>query len=343
MSSFEEFIGNLGPKLSKDLMIANQVKTEIYPTASLQLNKALGGGIGGNRLTLIFGNYSAGKTMLVLQTIAGLQKQGKVCGFIDVEKTFDPKHAESLGVDTTQLVVAQVTLASQVEEVATAWIKAGIDFVAVDSISALFEDVFLDKKTHEMKGFEDRGQIGAKSVAIKRLIKGLMYAMTDKECAIVLISQTTTEIGQTYVKQVAEGGKAPGFFSTQIIKLMSSENDAKQIKKSIKVGNVFVEQNVGRTVEATVVKNKLTGHQSVACSYDIYYRGDQVGIDNVAELVDMATEQEIIKKAGAWFTYDESRGFKWQGRKSMLDEIKNNQELFDEIQKELDLVFVGDE
>lgn len=339
MSSFQDFVNNLGPKLSKDLVTADQITTEVYPTASLQLNQALGGGIGGDRLTLIFGNYSSGKSMLVLQTIAGLQKQGKVCGFIDVEKTFDPKHAESLGVDTSELIVAQVTLASQVEEVATSWIKAGMDFIAVDSISALFEDVFIDKKTQEMKGFEDRGQIGAKSVAIKRLIKGIMFAMTDTNCAVVLISQTTTEIGQTYVKQVAEGGKAPGFFSTQIVKLISSENDQKQIKQSVPVGNVLVEQNVGRRVNATVVKNKLNGKQSTTCSYDIYYRGDQIGIDNVAELVDMATEQQIIKKAGAWFTYDEMRGFKWQGRKSMLDEIKSNEPLYQEIKEELDLVF----
>jgi recombination protein RecA len=343
MSSFQDFLGNLGPKLAKETQTGDQIHTEIYPTASLTLNEALGGGIGGNRLTLVFGNFSAGKTMLVLQTIGVLQKLGKVCGFVDVEGSYDPVYAESLGVNTSELVVSQVRLASQIEKVCVTWIEAGINFIGIDSISAMMGDALLDKKTGEMKDYEDRGQIGNHSVAVKRLIKGLMYSMTGTDCAVVLISQTTTEIGQTYVKQIAEGGKAPGFFSTQVIKLTSSDNDDKQIKGKVKKGSVMVEQPIGRHVEAKVTKNKLNGKQSTTCKYDIYYGGPFRGIDNVGEIIDMAIEQEVITTSGAWAYYkkDTPDHKQWNGRPKLIQAMREDTELFELVKKEYEAVVNG--
>lgn len=334
MTAFENVLANLGPKTAKAIKRGNQVSTVTYPTASLTLNQALGGGIGGNRMTLLHGNYSAGKTMLVLQTIGVLQKLGVVCAFVDVEGTFDPLHAERLGVNTDELLVVQVRLASQVEAAAVALIQAGVGFIAVDSISTMMVDVFI--KDGEMKGYEDRGQIGADAKGIKRMIKGLLYAMTGTECSLVLISQTTTEIGQTYVKQIAEGGKAPGFYSTQIIKLTSSDNDKEQIKGEVRRGSVMVEQPIGRKVEAKVTKNKLNGSQSTSCKYDIYYGGPFLGIDNVKELIDLATEQEVITKSGSWFYYHKGQEdeVSWQGNPSMVKAIRADDELFAKIKAE---------
>ncbi|QLF83337.1 RecA-like DNA recombinase [Rhodococcus phage NiceHouse] len=336
--SFEDFKANLGPKLSKNLQTASSIETVYFPTGSLQLNHQLGGGIGGGRITLIYGNFSAGKTMLVLQTIAALQAIGKVCGFIDIEKSLSREYAEALGVNVDELVVSQVVLASQVEDTIKEWIKAGIDFVAVDSISVMMPDAFTDKKSGELNGYQDRGQIGANSVAIKRLIKGIQFSMTDKNCAVVLISQTTTEIGQTYVKQIAEGGKAPGFYSSVIIKLTSSDNDAKQIKGLVPMGSVMVEEPIGRHVEATITKNKLNGRQSRKCEYDIYYGGPKIGIDNDAELIDLAVDYEIIDKGGAWFNYGD---LKIQGREKLITHLREDRELFKEIKDKLEKEMYG--
>lgn len=336
--SFEDFKANLNPKIAKQMKMASELDTVIYPTASLTLNHALGGGIGGSRFTLLFGNYSSGKTMLVLQTIAKLQKEGKVCGFIDAEKSLSKEYAEKLGVNTDELVVAQVTLASQIEETMVAWIKAGIDFIALDSMSMMMPDAFTDKKTQELNGYVDRGQIGADSRAVKRLIKGLQYAMTNNDCAVVLISHTTTEIGQTYVKQIAEGGKAPGFYSSVIIKLMSSEHDNEQIKGLIPRGSLLVEEPIGRKVTATVIKNKVTGQQSRKCEYDIYYAGDRIGIDNEAEIVDLAVDYDLIQKGGAWFNYGD---LKIQGRAKLIETLRENKELFAEIKEKLDKEMYG--
>lgn len=338
--SFEDFKANLGPKLAKNLLTASTIETVYLPTGSLQLNEKLGGGIGGGRITLIYGNYSAGKTMLVLQTIAALQAIGKVCGFIDVEKSLSRQYAEDLGVNVDELVVAQVVLASQVEATAKEWISAGIDFVGIDSIGVMMPDVFTDKKTGELNDYTDRGQIGADSKSIKRLIKGLQYAMTGTDCAVVLISQTTTEIGQTYVKQIAEGGKAPGFYSSVIIKLISSDRDDQQIKGFVKRGNVEIEQPIGRHVEATITKNKVNGRQSLKCTYDIYYGGPKIGIDNDAELIDLAVDYDVIEKSGSWFKYGDGK-ISVQGRPSLIELLREDRELFGEVKEKLEEEMYG--
>lgn len=332
-AGFEAFKANLGPKTAKNLQTASSINTIIYPTGSLQINHCLGGGIGGGRITLIFGNYSAGKTMLVLQTIAALQAIGKVCGFIDVEKSLSREYAESLGVNVDELVVSQVVLTSQVEDTVKTWLNAGIDFVGVDSISAMMPDAFTDKKTGELNDYQDRGQIGANSVSIKRLIKGIQFSLTGSDAAVVLISQTTTEIGQTYVKQIPEGGKAPGFYSSIIIKLQSSDHDTKQIKGMVQMGSVLVETPIGRHVEVVITKNKLNGQQSRKCEYDIYYGGPKIGIDNQSELVDLAVDYEVINKGGAWFKYGE---LSFQGRPNLIEYLREHDDLFQEIKAKLE-------
>lgn len=330
--SWDDFLARLGPKAAKGLKTADKLELNYYPTGSIQLNHALGGGIGANRITLVYGNYSAGKTMLALSTIAELQKQGKVCGFIDVEKSLTGDYAEALGVDISRLAVAQVTLASQIEETCAEWFKAGMHFVVVDSTSAMMPDVFMDKQGKDLKDYGDRGQIGADSVALKRLIRGLHFHMTD-ETAVMLLSQTTTEIGQTYVKQVPTGGKAPGFYSSTVIKLQSSDNDKEQIKGFVRKGDVEIEENIGRKVEATITKNKVNGRQSRKCKYDIYYGGDSIGIDNVGELIDLAIDYDIVVQAGAWMKYKEET---WNGRKKLLEAVKMDHDLFNRIKTDLD-------
>lgn len=329
MSRFEDFIGKFDSKQKKDLQFAVNAKVEVLPTASRRLTKALNGGIRRGTITLIYGNTSAGKSMLAMQSIGKWQKMGLVCGYIDVEKTFDPLFATRLGVNTEELVLSGSKSGARVTNTATDWLEKDIDVIVIDSISDIMPEVFVDKDG-TVKDAEDTKQMGAHSKAIAALIKSIHYS--NNNTAVILLSQTTSEIGQTYVKQIPHGGKKIFFNSAQVIKLTSSGTEAKQIKGLHRDGDILVEEAIGRHVEALVEKNKV-GAQMRTAAYDIYYDGDFIGIDEVGELFDMAVEKLIITKGGAWYTYtDEHR---WQGRGNAVDAIRENDELRRELEEKV--------
>lgn len=329
MASFEDFMSRLSPKDAREIKTAAQSKIEKIPLASRRLTRVMRGGIARGQITTIYGNFSAGKTMLALQSIAEWQKMGLVCGFIDVEGTLDGDFARRLGVDVDKLVVDGSRVGRKVGETCSKWINAGIDVIAIDSISAIMPDAFVDEKNGNLD--EKRIQIGAHAKTIKNLIHGIHYE--NKNTAIILLSQTTSEIGQTYVKQIPHGGKRVGFDSISMIRLTSSATDAqKQRKGLVQVGDVLEEMNCGREVEAFLEKNKA-GPQHRGVKYDIYYDGDFVGIDSAGELADMCIDVGIINKSSAWFKYE---GRQWQGRLNLIKSIREDPALAEELERRLD-------
>lgn len=329
-----EFLAHLDPKLAKKIKTASQADSTMYPLASRGLTRDLGGGIGRGRMTLLYGNTSAGKSLLLMQSIAGWQKQGLICAYVDAEQAITPEFAQKLGVDTDQLILIQKKSFGAVTDEVIPLVKAGVDILVIDSISLMLPEVFVDGDG-DVAQFDKMKQIGAHAKSTSIMINALHYA--NVKTAIVIVSQTTTKIENTYTKQVPHGGVKLPFACSQIIKLTSSATEANQIKGQVFVGNKIVEQPIGRPVEYVVEKNKLAP-QSRGGKYNIYYDGPQIGVDTVDELVTMAVATGAVEKAGAWFRFN---GDQWQGSKALVSAIKEDPELEAAIEAELELALNG--
>lgn len=334
MDNLAEFLSHLDPKLVKKIQVASNVEKVLYPLASRGLTRALGGGIGKGRMTLLYGNTSAGKSLLMMQSIGLWQQQGLICAYADVEGTFDPAFAERLGVDTSQLIVIDKRSVGALTDEAVPLLKAGIDVLVIDSISVLLPEVFVDGDGG-VKDFADMKQIGAHAKSISIMVNALHYA--NVKTSIVLISQTTTKIENTYTKQVPHGGVKLPFACSQIIKVTSSATEANQIKGQLFVGNKIVEMPIGRPVDAVVEKNKL-GPQSREAKYNLYYDGPELGVDRTDELITLAVASGAIHKGGAWFKFEDQQ---WQGQAAVVRAVKEDPELEAAIEAELSLALSG--
>lgn len=331
-NNLEEFLSRLDPKTAKRIKTAQEVETVRLPLASVGLTAALSGGIGGGRVTVVYGNTSSGKSLLMMQSVGKWQKMGLVCAWVDAEGTYDKSFGARLGIDNDQLILVQKKSFGAITDEVVPFLNAEIDVLVIDSISDIMPDVFLSDG--ELKGYENMKQIGAHAKGNTAMLNALHYA--NEKTAIVLISQTTTQIEAMYTKQVPHGGKKLEFAATQMIKLTSSNTDTKQIKKLYPVGNKLVETPVGRKVQVLVEKNKL-GRQHTKAEYDLYYAGDYVGIDTDGELFDLAVQWGVISKGGAWYDWKDMHV---QGRQSGIEWLKESGRV-DELEKEVLLVSTG--
>lgn len=338
-STLNDFLSGLNPTIAKQFHSARDTKTIRLPLASHGLTKALNGGIVKGRFTLLYGNSMAGKSAVMMQSIAKWQKEGLVCCYVDVEKTWDNDWASRLGVDVDELILIQKTNVTRIHDEVAPLLQAGIDVVVVDSVSMMLPDGFTNDDGVP-KSLQDQRQIGAKAKAITGMILS-WHAMLE-DTALVAISQTTTEFGQTYTKQIPDGGKKMIFAASQIIKLSSSNTEAKQIKGDLKVGDKIIQQPIGRKVEGLIEKNKL-GPQHRTFAYDLYYDGPSVGIDYVGEVVDEAIKFGIITKAAAWFKIFGEEDRKFQGRDKLIRHIKETSGVLDELKDALAKAYEGDD
>jgi recombination protein RecA len=325
-SSFQNFIEKLNPKVAQSIKRASEVHNETLPLASRRLTRALNGGIGRGRISLFYGNRSSGKSALMQQSIANWQKQGLVCAYIDVEKTWDAEWATRLGVNCDELILEQQVSFARVNERIAPLIEAGIDVIVIDSLTMMMPDEFIDDDG-KAKGLEDMRKIGAHAVATGRLLSSMHYLNNESKTAIVIISQTRTDIN-AYGQQKYSGGKAMDFGTSQIVRLTSNNSQAKQIMGKVRHGDLLIEEAIGRKVECLVEKNKM-GPQSKTCEYDFYYDGDNVGVDAYGEVLDDAVLCGFVKKAGAWFKYGE---ISWQGRLGAIAAIRADENLYQELQ-----------
>lgn len=335
-SNLGEFLAHLDPKLAKKIKKASEVESILMPLASRGLTRALGGGIGKGRMTLLYGNTSSGKSLLMLQSIGRWQREGLICAYVDAEGTFSNEFAERLGVNTDELILIQKKSFGAVTDEVVPLLQAGIDVLVIDSISLMLPEVFVDNDGGVAE-FDKMKQIGAHAKSTSIMINALHYA--NVKTAIVVISQTTTQINQTYVKQVPHGGVKLPFACTQIIKLTSSATEANQIKGQVFQGNKVVELPIGRPVAAVVEKNKL-GPQSREASYELYYDGPFIGVDTIGELVTLAEATGAVRKSGAWYYFDDRQ---WQGRKAFVKAVKDDADLEAAVEQELTLALNGGE
>jgi recombination protein RecA len=335
-SKFQKYLETLDPKTAKELKTAATAETKRYPLASEGLTRELGGGIASGRITLIYGNRSAGKSAIIQESIGKLwQPAGLVCAYVDAEGAWDKEWAERLGVNNDELILITSKSSGKIEKEIKPHLKAGIDILVIDSISDIMAEVFVNEKG-ELNDLNDRKQTGAHAKTLTQLLNGIHYL--NENTAVVLISQTTTSIQQTYVEQVPHGGKKVEFASTQIIKLTSSLSDNQKIKGEILRGDRMQEMAIGRKVNAIVKKNKV-GPEGGSCDYDLYFRGPFVGIDRVAEILDYAEVCGVVEKSGAWYKHE---GLSYQGRKGLLKAMNNDEELLAQIKKQVALVTTGE-
>jgi recombination protein RecA len=321
MILIDELLSQLDPSLRKKLSIGTDVEVKKQKTPSIGLTKALRGGFAYGRQVLIWGNKSSGKSSFCLQMISEAQKDGKLCAWIDAEQSFDPAWARKLGVDTDKLIYSEARTVNDMVDVATQLMKAKVDVLIVDSISALLPAIYFEKDSTELKQLENTKQIGAEARDMTNAVKMLNYANNqDNQTLLILISQQRNNIGAMYASHQPTGGHAVKFFSSTIVKLWSSESENQAIKGKITVGDKIIESKIGRSVNWNIDFNK-TGPAFIGGSYDFYFDADTVGVDKVADLVDTAEYYGVIEKGGAWYTV---LGERFQGRAKVIDYLKEN-------------------
>ena len=326
--NIEEIISQLDPKLRKVVSSASGIEVQRQKTPSLGLNKALNGGFAYGRQILIWGNKSAGKSSFCLQMIGMAQKEGKTCAWIDAEQSFDPVWAKRLGADPSSMIYSSSRTINEMVDVSTQLMSAGADIIVVDSISALLPAIYFEKDSTELKQLENTKQIGAEARDMTNAVKMLNYANNQtKPTLLILISQQRNNIGQMFVSHQPTGGHAVKFFSSTVVKLWSSESDNQAIKDKVTSGDKLIEKKVGRSVTWNVDFNK-TGPAFINGTYDFYFDADHIGVDNVAEVVDLAEMLGKIEKSGAWYTV---LGERFQGRARVVEYLRENPERMEEL------------
>jgi len=331
--TMEEVLAQLDPRIRKSLGDATDQKVDYAATPSFGINKALKGGLPYGRQVLIWGSKSSAKSSLCLQMIGIAQKEGKVCAWIDAEMSYDSEWAKKLGVDSTKLIYSQARTINEMVDVGTNLMNAGVDIIVIDSITSLLPAIYFEKDTDELKQLENTKQIGAESRDFSNAWKMLNYANNKvKPTLLVLISQSRNNISAMYTSQQPSGGQATKFYSSTVIKLFSSESDNQAIKGKIQVGDKLIEEKIGRKVKWELQFSKTSaGFQSG--EYDFYFRGDNVGIDGIGDLVDTAELSGLVERTGAWYKLED--GTKVQGREGFINRVREDLDLQESLRSKL--------
>jgi recombination protein RecA len=332
--SIDDVLAQLNPKLRKSIMVGDTVPaTEYAKTPSYGLNRALNGGLPYGRQVLIWGSKSSAKSSMCLQTIALAQQEGKICAWIDAEMSYDKVWAESLGVDTSKLIYSQARTINEMVDVGVNLMEAGVDLIVVDSITSLLPAIYFEKDSEELKQLENTKQIGAESRDFSNAWKMINYANNKvKPTLFILISQSRNNISAMYTSQQPTGGQATKFYSSTVVKLFSSESDNQAIKGKIYVGDKLIEEKIGRKIRWELQFSKTSpGFQSG--EYDFYFRGNDLGIDSIGDLVDTAELSGIVERTGAWYLLPD--GSKIQGREAFVNRVKEDLDLQDMIKEKL--------
>jgi len=332
--SIDDVLAQLNPKLRKSIMVGDTVPaTEYAKTPSYGLNRALNGGLPYGRQVLIWGSKSSAKSSMCLQTIALAQQEGKICAWIDAEMSYDKAWAESLGVDTSKLIYSQARTINEMVDVGVNLMEAGVDLIVVDSITSLLPAIYFEKDSEELKQLENTKQIGAESRDFSNAWKMINYANNKvKPTLFILISQSRNNINAMYTSQQPTGGQATKFYSSTVIKLFSSESDNQAIKGKIHVGDKLIEEKIGRKIRWELQFSKTSpGFQSG--EYDFYFRGNDLGIDSIGDLVDTAELSGIVERTGAWYLLPD--GSKIQGREAFVNRVREDLDLQDMIKEKL--------
>jgi len=285
--------------------ISHQLATDAIPTGSLALDVALGiGGIPRGRVTEIFGAESAGKSTLAIHIMAETQKKGGTAAYIDVEHALDPAYAAKCGLNVEDLLIAQPDSAEQALDITEQLVRSGaVDAVVIDSVAALVPQA-------EIEGEMGDSHMGLQARLMSQALRKLTSSIHKSRTAVIFINQLREKIGVVYGNpEVTPGGRALKFYSSVRIDLRRIE--------SIKQGSEIT----GNRVRARVVKNKVAPPFRVA-EFDIMFNQ---GISKMGDLLELGTLLGVVKKAGAFYSYGETR--LGQGRENSKEFLAQHPEI----------------
>src|SRR6201992_3456735 len=294
--------------------------TEVISTGSLGLDIALGvGGLPKGRVIEIYGPESSGKTTLAIHAIAESQRKGGIAAFIDAEHAFDRFYAKKLGVDVENLLISQPDNGEQALEIADNLIRSGaIDILVIDSVAALVPK-------GEIEGEMGDSKMGLHARLMSQALRKLTGTISKTGCCCIFINQLRDKIGVMFGNpETTTGGVASKFSAS----LRLDVRCISQIKDTDEVS--------GNRVKVKIVKNKVAPPFRIA-EFDIMF-GE--GISKAGEIIDLGVEHNIIKKAGSWFSYGETR--LGQGRDAVKQLILDNPELQDELEAKIKEVVTGE-
>jgi len=289
------------------------VSVGAIPSGSLALDIALGvGGYPRGRVVEIFGPESSGKTTLAIHAIAQAQKAGGIAAFIDAEHAFDSSYAQKLGVDIENLLISQPDDGEQALEITEHLIRSGaIDIIVIDSVAALTPRA-------EIEGEMGDSKMGLQARLMSQALRKLTATISKTNTCCIFINQLREKIGVMFGNpETTTGGNALKFYASVRVDIRK----VNQIKEG--------EEVFGNRTKVKIVKNKLAPPFRKA-EFDLLY-GE--GISRLGEVVDLATELEIVKKSGSWFSYGETR--LGQGRDAVKQLLADNPELMEEIEKKI--------
>ena len=282
-------------------------------SGSIALDMAMGiGGYPKGRVIEIFGPESSGKTTLAIHAIAEAQKVGAIAAFIDAEHAFDPTYAQKLGVNINELLISQPDNGEQALEIADSLIRSGaIDIIVIDSVAALTPKA-------EIEGEMGDSKMGLQARLMSQALRKLTGSISKTKTCVIFINQLRDKIGVMFGNpETTTGGNALKFYA-------SVRLDIRRIGQ-LKDGD----EVQGSHTRVKVVKNKVAPPFRKA-EFDILY-GE--GISKIGEIIDLGVEIEIIKKAGSWFSYGETK--LGQGREGVKSLLKDNPELLEELEKKI--------
>jgi len=290
---------------------AQSLQVETIPTGSLSLDLALGvGGIPRGRITEIYGPESSGKTTLCLHIVAEAQRMGGTAAYIDMEHALDPVYAARLGVNLDTLYISQPDTGEQALEITDTLVRSGaVDIVVIDSVAALVP-------RNEIEGDMGDATMGMQARLMSQALRKLSGAINQTKTAVVFTNQLRQKIGVMFGNpETTTGGMALKFYA-------SVRLDVRRIQ-SIKVGAEII----GNRVRVRVVKNKVAPPFRTA-EFDIMYNE---GISKVGDIIDLATQLDIVTKRGAFFSYGDIR--LGQGRENAKEFLRQNSDLANEIEQ----------
>jgi len=286
---------------------------EVIPTGSIALDVALGlGGLPRGRIVEIYGPESSGKTTVALHAVANAQKMGGIAAFIDTEHALDPDYAKKLGVDTDALLVSQPDTGEQALEIADMLIRSGaLDVIVIDSVAALVPKA-------EIEGEMGDSHVGLQARLMSQALRKITGALNQAKTTAIFTNQLREKVGVMFGSpETTSGGKALKFYA-------SVRLDVRRIE-TLKDGT----DAVGNRTRVKVVKNKMSPPFKVA-EFDILYG---VGISREGSLIDLGVEQGIVRKSGAWYTYEGDQ--LGQGKENARNFLRENEDIALEIEQQI--------
>ena len=292
---------------------SSNMVVEAVPTGSLGLDIALGvGGVPKGRIVEIYGPESSGKTTVALHMVAEVQKRGGIAGFIDAEHALDPVYAKNIGADIDNLYISQPDNGEQALEITETMVRSGaVDIVIVDSVAALVPKA-------EIEGDMGDSHVGLHARLMSQALRKLTAAISRSNCVVIFINQLREKVGVMFGNpETTTGGRALKFYASVRLDVRRTE--------TLKQGGEMVCNHV----KVKVVKNKVAPPFKQA-EFDIMFG---TGISREGEILDLASECNVVNKSGAWYSYNGERI--GQGRENVKIFLKDHPEICEEIEKQV--------